>query len=426
MRNVFILFFGFISTIIYAQSALSDSGQTEIFSSMGRTTTHIHSTSYLTEQDGMILTNEIDLISNSNGTVTDLNSGLVWVFSADLNGDGDINILDKISYQDALTFAANSNYGGYNDWRVPTIKELYSIINFSGVDPSGLNRRSTSSYIPFIDRNFFDFGYGDTSAGERAIDAQFVSSTLYVSTTMNGDDTVFGVNFADGRIKGYPLRMRNQDKLYYLFLVRGNILYNDNDFSENINGTIIDQSTGLIWSKDDSGIGMDWYDALKWIVDKNDENYLGYSDWRLPNIKELQSIVDYTRSPDTTNSASINPIFNTTSILNENGEVDWPYFWSSTTHRNSSAVSGRNAAYISFGRAMGYMSGKWLDVHGAGSQRSDPKSGNPDDFPNGHGPQGDAIRIFNYVRLVRGGNAEYITTEPEAEEELDGITSPTP
>ena len=42
-----------------------------------------------------------------------------------------------------------------------------------------------------------------------------------------------------------------------------------------------------------------------------------------------------------------------------------------------------------------------LDVHGAGSQRSDPKSGDPANWPYGHGPQGDVIRIYNYVRLVR-------------------------
>jgi hypothetical protein len=46
----------------------------------------------------------------------------------------------------------------------------------------------------------------------------------------------------------------------------------------------------------------------------------------------------------------------------------------------------------------------WLDVHGAGAQRSDPKSGNPTDYPKGRGPQGDAIRIYNYVRLVRGSS----------------------
>ncbi len=43
----------------------------------------------------------------------------------------------------------------------------------------------------------------------------------------------------------------------------------------------------------------------------------------------------------------------------------------------------------------------YVDVHGAGSQRSDPKAGDPAMFPHGRGPQGDVIRIFNYARLVR-------------------------
>jgi len=46
---------------------------------------------------------------------------------------------------------------------------------------------------------------------------------------------------------------------------------------------------------------------------------------------------------------------------------------------------------------------QFTDVHGAGSQRSDPKTGDPAAFPRGHGPQGDVIRINNDVRLVRGG-----------------------
>ena len=43
----------------------------------------------------------------------------------------------------------------------------------------------------------------------------------------------------------------------------------------------------------------------------------------------------------------------------------------------------------------------WIDVHGAGAHRSDPKAGDPAEYSEGHGPQGDAIRIYNYVRLVR-------------------------
>lgn len=50
---------------------------------------------------------------------------------------------------------------------------------------------------------------------------------------------------------------------------------------------------------------------------------------------------------------------------------------------------------------MGYMNSAWVDAHGAGAQRSDIKAGNPADYPTGHGPQGDAVRIYNYVRLVR-------------------------
>ena len=45
----------------------------------------------------------------------------------------------------------------------------------------------------------------------------------------------------------------------------------------------------------------------------------------------------------------------------------------------------------------------FADVHGAGAQRCDPKVGDPARFPHGHGPQGDVIRIYNFVRLVRGG-----------------------
>ena len=59
---------------------------------------------------------------------------------------------------------------------------------------------------PFIDREYFKFSYGDASRGERIIDSQFATRTKYVSTTMAGSETMFGVNFADGRIKGYGLR----------------------------------------------------------------------------------------------------------------------------------------------------------------------------------------------------------------------------
>lgn len=156
--------------------------------------------------------------------------------------------------------------------------------------------------------------------------------------------------------------------------------------------------------KTDSSGGMNWEDALAWVQQKNEENYLGYHDWRLPNAKELQSIVDYTRSPSTTHSAVIDPLFSVTSIIDEDGKPNYPFFWTSTTHISSNG-SGFFAVYIAFGEALGYMrtQGDYelMDVHGAGAQRSDPKSGDPDDWPHGNGPQGDVVRIYNYVRCVR-------------------------
>ncbi len=174
---------------------------------------------------------------------------------------------------------------------------------------------------------------------------------------------------------------------------------------DNGDGTITDNATGLIWTKSDSGTGMNWQEALAWVQTKNAANYLGHSDWRLPNAKELQSIVDYTRSPDTSGLAAIDPVFTCTSITNEAGQADYPYYWTGTTHASGDG-SGAAAVYVAFGRAMGYMNGSWRDAHGAGAQRSDPKSGDPTHWPYGHGPQGDAIRIYNYVRAVRGGVSE--------------------
>jgi len=331
----------------------------------------------------------------------------MWTQSPDLNGDGTINAADKLTYDEALAYAETLSLAGYGDWRLPSIKELFSLIDFSGVDPSiEAGTPPTGSLHPFIDTAYFDVGYGDTSAGERLIDAQFATGTQYVSTTMNNQATMFGVNFADGRIKGYPTGAtpnQPQGKLFYVLYVRGNAQYGQNDFVDNGDGTITDHATGLMWAQDDSGVGIDWQEALSWVQQKNAERYQGYSDWRLPHAKELQSIVDYTRSPDTTGSAAIDPRFDVTAITNEAGQTDYPFYWSSTTHL--SRVNAINAVYVAFGRALGYMNGTWMDVHGAGAQRSDPKTGDPARYANGRGPQGDAIRIDNHVRLVRDANA---------------------
>jgi hypothetical protein len=366
-------------------------------------------------QDAQTNGSQPSYINNGNGTVTDIVTGLTWQQTADRDGNGTINTTDKLSLSNAQSYCSTLVQGGYDDWRLPSIKELYSLILFTGTDPSGLVGTDTSHLTPFINTTYFNFGYGDTKAGERVIDAQYWSNTSYVSMTMHGDTTQFGVNFADGRIKGYPktLASTGAANTEYVKCVRGNSEYGQNNFVDNGNGTISDKTTGLMWMQSDAGQLKNWQDALAWAAQQNAANYLGHSDWRLPNAKELQTLVDYTRSPSTTNSAAINPLFSTTSIVNEAGQTDYPYFWTSTTHADYTG-NGSYAVYIAFGRAMGNMpptaqsicgasGSSWLDVHGAGAQRSDPKSAAqaPTNYSNGHGLQCDAIHINNAIRLVR-------------------------
>jgi hypothetical protein len=380
-------------------------------------------------QDAQVDGNQPGYTLSADGlTVYDNVTGLTWTQSPDLDGDGDIDVDDKLTFSEALAYPATlnaQNFGGYDDWRLPTIKELYSLIDFRGTDPSGPN---PANLAPFIDTDYFDFAYGDESAGERLIDAQFWSSTAYLGTVFGNQQAAFGLNLADGRIKGYPTS-GPMPKVNYLYFVRGNTSYGINDFVDNGDGTVTDNATGLIWSQDDSGdgvntgprSGMNWQDALAWVEQKNAENYLGYSDWRLPNAKEMQSIVDYSQAPDATASAAIDPLFNITQITNEAGETDYPWFWTSTTHVRSNG-SGAAGAYICFGRATGYMNAAWIDVHGAGAQRSDQKGGDfggyvyePDGYYFPQSPQGDATRIYNYVRLVRDAGVTAPNIAPTAE-----------
>lgn len=347
-------------------------------------------------QDAQYTGNAPSYTDNGDGTITDRVTGLTW--------QKDYEVM---TYEEAVEKVKTFNLAKHTDWRIPTIKEAYSLILFSGVDVSSEEMsRLPKSGIPFINTVFFDFKYG--SNGERVIDTQILSSTIYKGTTMGGQATVFGVNVADGRIKGYPImdRRTGSGKKYTVRFVRGNPDYGKNNFKDNKDGTISDLATGLMWQESDSKEAMSWEDALYLSQQRNEEKYLGYSDWRLPNAKELQSILDYSRSPQETNSAAINPLFEVSQIIDEGGKTNYPFYWTSTTHKN--IRGGDSAVYVCFGEALGYFKppssqgrATLQDVHGAGAQRCDPKTGKPDDYPQGHGPQGDVVRILHYVRLVR-------------------------
>lgn len=103
-------------------------------------------------------------------------------------------------------------------------------------------------------------------------------------------------------------------------------------YQDNGDGTITDLNTGLMWEQKVAGGGTcldalhavdavcSWFDATgAWISAVNAEGYAGHSDWRLPNIKELQSIVDY---------GTVNPAIDSTF----SGVTAASSYWSSTSH----------------------------------------------------------------------------------------------
>lgn len=363
-------------------------------------------------QDASYSGNQPDYTNNGDGTITDNVTGLMW----------EKDMGSKISYDDAFTKAANSTLGGYSDWRVPTIKELYSLAQFHG------RCLGDNVMFKFIDTVYFDQPIGNTSIGEREIDAQTWSSTQYVGLTMNGDTTVFGYNFADGRLKGYPKYdpQSGTPATMYFRLVRGNTQYGINNFVDNGDGTITDNATGLMWQQADDGVTRDWENALSYAENLS---LAGHNDWRMPNAKELHSILDYTRSPDITNSPAIDPLFSCTSFNDPGGNPgQYGYYWTGSPLMDGPSPYS-DAVYICFGEAQGQMesppgSGNMvlMDTHGAGAQRNDPKTGSPGDYPDYFGPQNDVRYVFNYTRCVRDAG----TTSIDEESSIHFFTYPNP
>ncbi len=99
-------------------------------------------------------------------------------------------------------------------------------------------------------------------------------------------------------------------------------------FTVNADQTVTDNLTGLAWAKDAgtptvgscTGGIKTWQAALNYVACLNTQNYLGYSDWRLPNVNELESL-------------SNAQVSNLVTWLNGQGFSNVPnsFYWSSTT-----------------------------------------------------------------------------------------------
>ena len=97
----------------------------------------------------------------------------------------------------------------------------------------------------------------------------------------------------------------------------------DQRFTNNCDGTFSDHLTGLMWFNTYAVgfLNFTWIDAMLVIDDYNTNEFAGYNDWRMPNIKELQSLVDYGQYAPAM-ADNLNPYWE--------GET----VWSSTTQSN--------------------------------------------------------------------------------------------
>ena len=230
-------------------------------------------------------------INNGNGTVTDTVTSLMWQQS----DGGELTIQNAIVYCDTLTL------GGHADWRLPSDKEGYSILNHQYVNPA-------------IDTNVFtktNAEYWWTSK-RQANDTNKIWSTNAGGGIGNHPKTE---TISAGGTKRFHVRavrdMTTPPVIQQRFSVSNNL--------------VTDSLTQLQWYSQLYPDSITWEEALH-MADTS--TYAGFTDWRLPNCKELFSLSDI---------ELVNPCMSTTLFSNLSLSV----FWSSTT-----LINQTNKAWI--------------------------------------------------------------------------------
>jgi len=120
-------------------------------------------------------------------------------------------------------------------------------------------------------------------------------------------------------------------------------------YTDNGDGTITDNATGLMWEKlTDDGSIHDWDDSYDWaqafavkIATLNTPScFAGHCDWRLPNFNELLTLVNWG-----TFGPAVDPVFHNGTTSFTQGSL----YWSSTTHEDPSRAWDVNFFFGFFG-----------------------------------------------------------------------------
>jgi hypothetical protein len=227
-------------------------------------------------------------INNGNGTITDTITGLMW----QQTDGGEMTVENATIYCDTLTL------GGYTNWRLPNAHEALSILNLQNNNPA------------------LDILYFTKTAAEY----------WWTSNQQANDATKIWVTNAGGGIGNHQKTetiSAGGTKKFHVRAVRDVTTPTviPNHFTDNGNGTITDHLTNLVWQKEPNTNAVSWENALLYannLILEND------SDWRMPNIKELQSLND---------EGFVSPSVNTNIFSN----MGVKKYWSSTTQQNQVA-----------------------------------------------------------------------------------------
>ncbi len=332
---------------------LPQTGQTRCYDSAGTEITCAG-----TGQDGEIQAGVVwpnpRFTDKGDQTVLDNLTGLVWAkdgnvmktrdpgFDTDsTDGDG------KVYWQHALDYIKKLNYEnylGHNDWRLPNIIELESLVHagqsntaywlslqgFSNVQADYY--WSSSTYAHYSDLVWIVYVY------DGIVDYYGKYSNYYVWPVRSGQSGSLGSSIISlprtGQTTCYndsgatiACTGTGQDGELQMGAVWPNPRFTDKG-----DQTVMDNLTGLIWTKDGKTPGQatcgpseykTWQEALDYVKCLNTNNYLGHNDWRLPNRKELDSLVHAGQS-------------NITTWLSLQGfsNVQAYYYWSSSTYAN--------------------------------------------------------------------------------------------
>ena len=274
----------------YAPSTytLPDTGQTKCYTDSGEIPCPGRGDAFY-GQDGNYRAVQPSYRDNGDGTVSDLVTKLMWQQASD-------NV-DR-NWFNAKQYCQDLDVAGYADWRLPSRKELLSIVD-------------AGRHGPAINPVFTEPG------------ASYWSGT----TDASYSNWVWDVSFPSGSSSSQRNYVGFTDRVR---CVRGASLPSS-DYVDNADGTVTDQATGLVWEKAGSADAMAWEQALAWCGKATSG---GYSDWRLPNKRELEALVD-----DSRYAPAIDPTFT---------EASGYGYWSGTTDADPEYYRREVAWYVAF------------------------------------------------------------------------------